>query len=160
MRAAGDRHRRRSVRLQENRNHRLRDERDASGRADVEAVVSRPDLPGRELQRERSDFIALHLRPADFCDSPNARQMLALEPRLVASGANLRECQLVPSDRRKRQRGAQHLPAALAHRSVYSNQFFHCALCLAHPVPTPVKDAPLPTSRNQRAERIIQYSRL
>jgi hypothetical protein len=91
------------------------------GGADGEAVVTRLDLAGFEDEFTRLEFVAADAGVADRRRGAHRHQMLRLQPRLGPVGAHIDEAEWLPSDEPKREAGAQHLPAALAERSIQLN---------------------------------------
>ena len=125
VRAARDRDGGRFIRPKQHGDDRLRDERDGPGRADVELVGAAFDLARLERKMHRADLIALHLRAADLRDRAHAREMLALEARLLALRADVHHLKRLAVGGAQRERGAEHLPAALALRAVDCDWISH-----------------------------------
>ncbi len=115
---ARDRHSRWCVCLEKHRQDRLRNQRHATSRPDVEMVVAALDLARDKLQLAGTNPNLRHLRTTDFRNGLHAREVLPLQPRLLATRANLLDPHRLPSDRAQRQRSAQNLPTALTLRSV------------------------------------------
>ena len=160
MRPARDCHSGRRVRLQQHGQDRLRDKRHAAGRPDVEAVLAPFDLAGNELQLARAHLDVGHLRAAYLGDGLHAREVLALQSRLLAPRANLLDPHRPPRDRAQRQRSAQHLPAALALRSVNLYEVVHVLLwfCPAPYIARPMPAAMTPqNARDDRDHYIVRY---
>src|SRR5439155_24538453 len=98
--------------------HRLEDERRASGRTDREGVRARLRLSRPEDELARSDRGAFDLRLPDLGRCFHGGQMLALKPGILASRADRVDPEGRAGQEGEAERGAEDLPSALARRSV------------------------------------------
>ena len=103
---------------QERGQHGLEHEGRTAGGAYAEGIVARPHRAGPENQSAGTQGSPFHVRAADLGRGPYGGQVLLQQARLLPAGADLLDHERPARDQGKRQRRAEHLPAALALRAV------------------------------------------
>ena len=99
---------------QERGQHGLEHQGRAAGRADAEGIVARPNRAGAEHQTPGAQGRPFHFGAADLGCGQDGRQVLLQQARLLPAGTDLLDYEGPARHQGKRQRRAEHLPAALA----------------------------------------------
>ena len=109
---------RRLPRCEEPREHGLEDQRRAPGAPDREPVLAPPGTTGPEGERARAELVALDPGVPDRGGGADAGQVLAEKAGARAAGPDRLDPERLTGREGQAQRGPEHLPAALALRSV------------------------------------------